>query len=226
MLTLARLHSAPEIFFSLQGEGPRLGVPAVFVRLAGCNLRCTWCDTPYSWTQGIPCEENDIARRILELLPPQTNSAGLVITGGEPLLQQNALATLLNQLPPKLHIEIETNGTLAPAPALAQRVNQWNISPKLPHAGNPAGKALRPDILATFAALPNSWFKFVVQQDSDWENIAALGLPPQRIILMPCATTRSELAEQAPRIADLCIRHGIRYGHRLHIALWSDAKGV
>lgn len=225
MLTLARLHSAPEIFFSLQGEGPRLGVPAVFVRLAGCNLRCTWCDTRYSWAQGIPCDEAEVARRIRELTAAN-GANGLVITGGEPLLQQEAIATLLTMLPADTFVEIETNGTIAPSPALVARVNQWNISPKLAHAGNPTAKALRPDILATLATLPHAWFKFVVQGESDWNDIAELSLPQQRIILMPCATTHAELEEQAPRIAELCIAHGVRYGHRLHVALWSDAKGV
>lgn len=225
MLTLARLHSEPELFFSLQGEGPRLGVPAVFVRLAGCNLRCTWCDTRYSWAPGIPLPETDVARRIRELLP-QTGTAGLIITGGEPLLQQQAIATLLDLLPSELYIEIETNGTIAPDSALIRRINQWNISPKLPHAGNHGKQPLPPGPLATFAALPNAWFKFVVQDPSDWDTIAALGLPQQRLILMPCATTRETLEQQAPRIAALCITHGVRYGHRLHVALWSDAKGV
>lgn len=221
MLTIARLHSEPEIFASLQGEGTRMGVPAVFLRLAGCNLHCRWCDTKHSWSKGIELSEAEIAQRIL-----QYGLRNLVITGGEPLLQQDALAELLTLLPADLFIEIETNGTLLPTPALAASVDQWNISPKLPHAGNDPCACLRPEVLSTFATLPHAWFKFVVQTPADWDSIAALGLPHERILLMPCATTREELLRQAPRIAQLCLEHRVRYAHRLHVALWSDTQGV
>lgn len=221
MLTLARLKSAPEIFYSLQGEGPRIGSPAVFLRLAGCNLRCRWCDTKYSWGEGIPISEAEAAERILAF-----GSPGLVITGGEPLLQQAALQNLLERLPRELSIEVETNGTLFPEEPLLHRIDQWNVSPKLDHAGNDSSLALQPDVLETFAALPNAWFKFVVESENDWAAIEQLHLPQQRIILMPCAANRETLTASAPAVAELCIRHRVRYGHRLHVSLWSDAKGV
>lgn len=221
MLTLARLKSAPEIFYSLQGEGPRIGSPAVFLRLAVCNLRCRWCDTKYSWGEGIPISEAEAAERILAF-----GSPGLVITGGEPLLQQAALQNLLERLPRELYIEVETNGTLFPEEPLRHHIDQWNVSPKLNHAGNDAHLALRRDVLERFAALPNAWFKFVVEGESDWAAIEALQLPQQRIILMPCAANRAALDAAAPAVAELCIRHRVRYGHRLHVALWSDTKGV
>lgn len=221
MLTLARLKSAPEIFYSLQGEGPRIGSPAVFLRLAGCNLRCRWCDTKYSWGEGIPISEAEAAERILAF-----GSPGLVITGGEPLLQQAALQNLLERLPRELYIEVETNGTLFPEEPLRHRIDQWNVSPKLNHAGNDAHLALRRDVLERFAALPNAWFKFVVESENDWAAIEQLHLPQQRIILMPCAANRETLTASAPAVAELCIRHRVRYGHRLHVSLWSDAKGV
>ena len=83
MLNIARLNSAPEIFYSLQGEGTRCGTPAVFLRLAGCNLACKWCDTKHSWGNGILCSVRDIAAHIRDY-----ECGALVITGGEPLLQQ------------------------------------------------------------------------------------------------------------------------------------------
>ena len=221
MLNIARLNSAPEIFYSLQGEGTRCGIPAVFLRLAGCNLACKWCDTKHSWGNGILCSTRDVAAHIEDY-----HCASLVITGGEPLMQQAPLEKLLSLLPDSLHVEVETNGTLVPTPALTRRINQWNISPKLLHSGNPQQKSHNPEALAFFASLPHAWFKFVVQSEQDWESIAALGLPQERILLMPCATTRAALEAARPAVVDMCLRHGVRLGDRLHLTLWDDKKGV
>lgn len=221
MLNIARLNSAPEIFYSLQGEGTRCGTPAVFLRLAGCNLACKWCDTKHSWGNGILCPESGTAGHIAGFA-----CDSLVITGGEPLLQQPALEKLLALLPQHMHVEVETNGTIIPTPALAARVNQWNVSPKLGHSGNPGEKAIHPGALQFFAAHPAAWFKFVVQCEADWPAIAALGLPQERIILMPCATTRAALETARPAVVDMCLRHRVRLGDRLHLNLWDDKKGV
>ena len=221
MLNIARLNSAPEIFYSLQGEGTRCGTPALFLRLAGCNLKCKWCDTKHSWGNGMLCSPAEIARHLLSF-----NCQSLVITGGEPLLQQPGLEKLLAHLPADMYIEVETNGTITPSAALETRINQWNISPKLPHAGNPGEKAIFPETLRHFASLPHAWFKFVVQQESDWAAIAALNLPRERTILMPCATTRAELETARPAVVEMCLRHGVRLGDRLHLTLWDNKKGV
>ena len=221
MLSIARLNSAPELFYSLQGEGTRCGTPAVFLRLAGCNLKCKWCDTKHSWRNGIECTPAGIAEKIASY-----SCDSLVITGGEPLLQQAELEALLQLLPADIHIEVETNGTIIPSSALVQRINQWNVSPKLHHSGNPGCDTLPAGRLRFFAGLQNAWFKFVVQQEADWADIAALGLPRQRIILMPCATTRAELETARPAVVDMCLRHGVRLGDRLHLTLWDNKKGV
>ncbi len=220
-MNLARLKSAPEIFYSLQGEGVRAGIPAVFLRLSACNLRCRWCDTRYSWKDGLVMDEADVADAILVHDCPS-----LVITGGEPLLQQKALTRLLALLPPDFFVEVETNGTLLPEEALAARVNQWNVSPKLAHSGNAPENALRPDVLARFAANERAWFKFVVQEEADWQAIEALHLPHEKIILMPCAATRAALAAARPAVARLCLLHGVRLGERLQLVLWDNQKGV
>ncbi len=220
-MNIARLKSEPEIFYSLQGEGPRCGTPAVFLRLAGCNLHCSWCDTRYSWVRGCELAVEAVAERLLSYGCPS-----IVITGGEPLLQSAELERLLELLPADFYVEVETNGTLPPTPALVGRVNQWNVSPKLSHSGNAPDCALCPAALAAFCATGRAWFKFVVQSESDWSSIAALGLPQQRIILMPCATTRAELTAARPSVAALCLKHRVRLGDRLHIVLWNDEKGV
>ncbi len=221
MLTVARLHSAPEIFCSLQGEGPRAGCPAVFLRLAGCNLRCAWCDTKHALGGGIAVGEAELAERLLRYRCP-----GLVITGGEPLMQQAGLVELLKLLPADLTIEVETNGTIAPCPELAERIDQWNVSPKLAHSGNSAADSLVAPALAALNATGKAWFKFVVRGEEDWPAIERMQLPQERLILMPCAADRAALDAAAPAVADLCIRQRVRYGHRLQVALWSDTKGV
>lgn len=220
-MRIARLNSAPEIFFSLQGEGSRVGTPAVFLRLAGCNLHCSWCDTKHSWSNAADVPEADVAASLCRYGCPN-----LVITGGEPLLQEESLVRLLSLLPQAMFAEVETNGTLVPHPALLARVNQWNVSPKLQHSGNREEQAICKAALGAFVACGRSWFKFVVQSESDWKAIAALHLPQERIMLMPCAATRKELDAERPKVARICLRHGVRMGERLHLVLWDDKKGV
>lgn len=219
-MNIARLKSEPEIFYSLQGEGPRTGTPAVFLRLSGCNLHCSWCDTRYSWLTGCELSVAEVAARVLSY-----DCTSLVITGGEPLLQAADIENLLALLPADMHVEVETNGTLPPTPVLAERVNQWNVSPKLAHSGNSAELAICPSALAAFVATGQAWFKFVVSSEEDWPAIAALNLPQQRIILMPCAATRADLTAARPAVAELCLRHRVRLGDRLHVVLWDDEKG-
>ena len=198
-----------------------MGSPAVFLRLAGCNLHCSWCDTKYSWAQGIEVTEEELAAQIMSY-----NSPGLVITGGEPLLQAKAIVHLLSLLPESLFVEVETNGTIAPLPELVQRVNQWNVSPKLAHSGNKQSAALCPAVLTTFAATQRAWFKFVVNGEEDWVAIEALHLPQERIILMPCASSTEQLQTARLAVVDLCLTHRVRFSDRLHVTLWGDKKGV
>lgn len=216
---IARLKDGAEIFYSLQGEGHLAGTPAVFIRLAGCNLRCSWCDTKYSWGNGVILSPTELARLVAGYACPH-----LVVTGGEPLLQQEELTELLSLLPSSVFVEVETNGTIVPCTALQERVNQWNVSPKLEHAGN--ANPPQQKVLVTFATLPNAWFKFVVVGEEDWAQIEALHLPQGRIILMPCATDRATLETARARVADMCLKHGVRMGDRLHIVLWNNKKGV
>jgi organic radical activating enzyme len=219
-MKIARLNSEPEIFYSIQGEGARTGSPVVFLRLAGCNLHCSWCDTKHSWGQGIELPEEDVAQRIMCYQAP-----GLVITGGEPLVQTQALEKLLPLLPADMFIEVETNGTIAPTPLLLQRINQWNVSPKLQHAGNKEC-TLVADVLRNFVKTQKAWFKFVVSGEEDWPSIQALKLPQDKIILMPCAATLEQLNDSRLKVVELCLTHKVRFGDRLHVALWGDKKGV
>ncbi|MFS0848061.1 7-carboxy-7-deazaguanine synthase QueE [Novosphingobium panipatense] len=236
----------PEIFASLQGEGPSMGQPSTFVRLSRCNLACQWCDTAYTWRftgdnrphrdalaferseNQVAMEEAALAERIAALVPDR-----LVITGGEPLLQGAALARMLavlDDLRPGMHVEMETNSTVAPHPALDARVNQYNVSPKLAHSGNPADLALLPKRLAAWAAEPRAYFKFVIATPDDLDEVRALretyAIPGARLFLMPEGRSSDVIRERSGWLADFCAANGLRFTDRLHIHLWGDTRGT
>ena len=236
----------PEIFASLQGEGPSAGRPSVFLRLSRCNLACRWCDTAYTWRftgdnrphrdaiafergeNQITLDERDVALRLLA--HPQDR---LVVTGGEPLLQAPALVRLLailKEARPRLHVEIETNGSVPPTQALDALVDQYNVSPKLAHSGNPADLALVPERLAHWAIEPRAFFKFVVATPDDLDEIAALqahyAIPSDRLFVMPEGTASAPLRERSAWLAEAAMKAGWRFTDRLHIHLYGDTRGT
>ncbi len=231
----------PEIFASLQGEGPSAGVPVAFVRLSRCNLACTWCDTAYTWrfddthehrddvtydrkANQVALDPEDAAARIAAL-----GQKRLVITGGEPLLQAGALAEMLVHLP-DISVEIETNGTVKAPARLDIRVDQYNVSPKLAHSGNPAGLALLPERLDGYASDPRAFFKFVIAQPDDVDEVLALNakwrFKPGHVFLMPEGTDSQTLRAREEWLSDLCLEHGFRMSDRLHIHLYGDTRGT
>lgn len=243
MLTLATtVPGEPEIFASLQGEGPSVGKPCTFVRLSRCNLACEWCDTAYTWrftgdnrphrdglaferaANQVMLEETEVAARIAAL-----GGTRLVVTGGEPLLQGPALARMLALLPSR-HVEVETNGSVESVPALAALVDQYNVSPKLAHSGNPASAALVPERLAAWAAEPKAWFKFVVAAPADLAEVAALvdtyRIAPPRVFLMPEGRDSETVRERLRWLAEACAERGFNLSDRLHIHLYGDTRGT
>ncbi len=232
----------PEIFASLQGEGPSAGKPCAFVRLSRCNLACVWCDTAYTWhfdgderahrdgrtydrkANQVSLSPLDAARSIDVLAPRR-----LVVTGGEPLLQAAALAEMAALLPEHA-IEVETNGTVEPSARFDAYVEQYTVSPKLAHSGNPATLALLPDRLAGWASEPRAVFKFVISAPADVTQVLALqagfGIAPERIFLMPEGTDSITLRDREKWLALLCIEHGFRLSDRLHIHLYGDTRGT
>lgn len=232
----------PEIFASLQGEGPSMGKPCAFIRLSRCNLACVWCDTAYTWrfegdtrphrsglaydrkANQMTLSEEDAAARIAAL-----GQQRLVVTGGEPLLQAAALARMLALLP-GIRVEIETNGTVAPPPALDALVRQYNVSPKLAHSGNAAMLALAPERLAQWAAEPRAAFKFVIAEPSDVDEVLGLmaqhAVPPERVYLMAEGTDPATLARREKWLAQLCLKHELTLSKRLHIELYGDTRGT
>ncbi|MDA7787900.1 7-carboxy-7-deazaguanine synthase QueE [Sphingomonadaceae bacterium] len=232
----------PEIFASVQGEGFAAGQPCTFIRLSRCNLACVWCDTAYTWhfdgderehRDGVTFErkpnqvtmaEADVAARIEEL-----GQRRIVITGGEPLLQAPALVKLLELLP-DAHVEIETNGTVAPGPQLDLRIDQFNVSPKLTHSGNARELALIPERLHAYASDSRATFKFVIANPADVDEVAGIvrefHIRPERVFLMPEGTDSATLREREKWLVPLCLEHGFRMSDRLHIHLFGDTRGT
>lgn len=140
--------SGDKVFFSVQGEGQTMGMPAVFLRLHNCNLSCGWCDTRYTWDKTKPEYWQESVDWTIAHAIEQISSypcTRLVMTGGEPLLQQAGITKLVVAIP-KWEIEIETNGTVQPVRNLAERC-QFNVSPKLSNSGIEMKRRIKPQVL-------------------------------------------------------------------------------
>ena len=251
MLRLARLQGQPEIFHSIQGEGKSIGVPSVFVRTSLCNLHCIWCDTDYTWNwvgtrfphqhDALPgyqkfdkktwiadCPVREVADAVSAF--PCRN---IILTGGEPMLQQAGLVELmraLRQQSPDYRFETETNGTLIPTADFDAAIDQYNVSPKLENSNNPRKLREKPKAYRFFAASPKANFKFVLANAQDLTEVLGLlenyAIQPAKVWLMPEATTREQLAERRVWLVDICKTYGFRYSDRLHIQIWGSKKGV
>src|SRR6187431_204705 len=206
-----------EIFESLQGEGLSAGAPCIFVRLAQCNLHCRWCDTKYTWDFERYRYEDEVREQSAAELAQIVNAATsrrLVLTGGEPLLQQRALKEFFARLAPDIAVEVETNGTIVPEPAALSRVNQWNVSPKLANAGDPEQFRIRPEALAMLRDSGRAYLKLVVNGDADFAEadslVARLGWPSDRVLLMPEAANRDQLRARSFAVAEALPRLSAR----------------
>jgi 7-carboxy-7-deazaguanine synthase len=219
-----------EIFYSVQGEGALVGVPSVFVRTSGCNLRCVWCDTPYtSWQP-----EGD--ERSVDSIVEEVNRHGaahVVITGGEPMIAPG-VAELTRRL--RQHITIETAGTVE----AEVRCDLMSISPKLENSvprerdgGRWAAQHERlryqPEVLRRLIARYPYQLKFVITQPDDLTEVrkmvAETGAANDHVILMPEGTDSTKLAERARWLVELCKSEGFRYSPRLHVDLWGNLRG-
>ena len=223
-----------EIFYSVQGEGTLVGVPSVFVRTSGCNLRCTWCDTPYtSWRpEGEELSVNEIAGRVSGF-----HASHVVITGGEPMIAPEIINLTRRLRDAGLHITIETAGTIH----ARLECDLMSISPKLSNStprqredGRWAAQHDRlryqPEVLKRLVAEYAYQLKFVVSSPRDLDEITALRdeleVPPSKVVLMPEGTDREALREKGLWLAEICKTHTYRYSPRLHIDLWGDRRGV
>jgi 7-carboxy-7-deazaguanine synthase len=222
-----------EIFYSLQGEGTRVGVPSVFVRLAGCPFRCRWCDTAYAWDYSAG-EELDPAQ-IVERVG-QWSCRSVVLTGGEPMMGADGAARAgFAELTARLkalgkHVTVETAGALF-MPDLA--CDLVSISPKLGNSTSLSHRQSRAcDSVALrqlIAAYPYQ-VKFVIESPEDIGEVREClrqlpAVDADRILLMPQARTREELLARAPMVAELCKETGFRFCDRLHVFLWGNERG-
>jgi 7-cyano-7-deazaguanosine (preQ0) biosynthesis protein QueE len=223
----------PEIFCSVQGEGVNIGKPAVFLRLGLCNLKCIWCDTKYTWDwetydqkeQLVEVPLEDVGQEILKY-----NRKYLVVTGGEPMIQQSQLIPLLENLKrSEFFIEIETNGTIVPGRRLLNLIDHWSVSPKLQNSGNPRLLREVPECYRLFAGTTSSHFKYVIQSKDDFKEVQTISdkydVAPDKIILMPEAQSREALLDRSKWLVELCKAQGYLFCTRLHILLWDNERG-
>ncbi|MEN0063600.1 MAG: 7-carboxy-7-deazaguanine synthase QueE [Myxococcota bacterium] len=247
MITLSQIRpGVPEIFESIQGEGPFVGRPSTFVRLSGCNLQCVWCDTPHTWNWEGTTFDHHSGRKyrrddevltlsdeeIVEVVATFASRA-FVLTGGEPLAQQRNLVSLMHALRrrwPKATFDLETNGTIAPRSEFDALATHYVVSPKLKNSGMPQAKRAT-SALEVFAASTKATFKIVVAgHDEELTEVrdlqARLGLAASRIMLMPEGTTPAQLDAHGPRVAAWCLEYGFRLSDRLHVRLYGDKRGT
>ena len=222
-----------EVFSSIQGEGIHAGKPSVFLRTALCNLKCVWCDTKYTWdwdnydyskeVHELPIEK--VIEKIKEFEPKH-----VVITGGEPLIQQNDIASLLSKLGDDYFVEVETDCTIIPNSAMLEHVNHWNVSPKTSNSGNSREAREIPQCYDFFAKLENSVFKFVIENESDLveidELITKYSIPKNKILLMPQASTKDELNLKKEEIEKIAKAKGLLFSSRLQVERWGNQRGT
>jgi 7-carboxy-7-deazaguanine synthase len=236
-----------EIFASLQGEGLLAGTPSTFVRTSGCNLRCAWCDTPYtSWEpEGESLSVADVFDRVRSL-----PSRHAVVTGGEPLLFPETLELCRLLRREGWHVTVETAGTVLPEepPRLVAEpiADLMSISPKLssatPPAGTPGGwrerheaSRRRDDVLRALLASGPCQLKFVIDSPADLAEAEAWltdlgfgsgGIDPATVCLMPQGRSDRELAQTVAWLEPACDRLGVAFAPRHHVAWFGHVRGT
>ena len=228
-----------EIFHSIQGEGPHVGKPAIFLRLAGCNLRCTWCDSKFTWNTPIN-RVNRTIKATNDRNKIETNNElikkiksypckHLVITGGEPLIQQDKLIPLLEELK-DYFIEVETNGSIPLR--ITKYIEQINCSPKLSNSGNKEYELMiKPEEKVIYKFVINS----TESENGDsrqWEDIKDIkhfikknNIPKSSVYLMPEGTNRTKIIESSKKLIEICKKEGYNFSPRLHVMIWGNKRG-
>ena len=226
-----------EIFYSLQGEGELTGVPSVFVRTSGCNLRCNWCDTPYASWQ--PEGKQMTVGEIVAAVRPHP-ARHVVLTGGEPMMAPDiqVLAAALKKL--DYHLTIETAATIVPAgitcdlASLSPKLKNSSPDERLDDTWRRKHENLRwqPEVVRAWLDRGSYQLKFVVAQATDLIEIETLlaslerEIPRAKVLLMPEGTTVEVLRARAVWLAELCKVRGYRYAPRLHVELYGNKRGT
>lgn len=227
----------------IQGEGKSTGKKVMFVRTSHCNLHCIWCDTPYTWNwTGTPflhpdkydkdkevhdIEVSDVIKKLLKL--GASDVKAVVISGGEPLLQQRELVTLLFLLKEAgFWVEVETNGTIEPTARFIELIDQFNCSPKLANSTDPKCMRERANALNAIQKSGKATFKFVVSSHDDIAEILSYveTYKMNEVYLMPEGRTVDELNAHEQMARELCVRHSFTFCQRLHIIEFGNKRGV
>jgi 7-carboxy-7-deazaguanine synthase len=227
-----------EIFYSIQGEGELSGVPSVFVRTSGCNLRCTWCDTPYaSWN---PEGSQQTVTQIVRAIEAHPQAKHVVLTGGEPMIAKELKVLAAEIKKTVRHITIETAATVPPEGIACDLAS---LSPKLLNSAPDAiehaawrkkheSTRWQPDVVRAWIDAYSYQFKFVVARPEDVDELehmlAALHreIPPHKVLLMPEAISLEKMRDRAAWLGELCKARGYRYAHRLHLELYGNKRGT
>ena len=217
---------------TLQGEGPSAGQAAAFVRLGGCNLRCLWCDTAYTWDQANYDLSRELSVRRTDDVAEEVLGLGLqlvILTGGEPALQAVEalhLTRLVQDAGPR--VEVETSGTV-PLQGLADAAALIVVSPKLSNAGLRPEARLRWDVLSGLSALSNTVFKFVVADPAELTEIdevaERLSLQRSKVWVMPEATESTDLLQRMAELAGPVAERGWSLTGRMQVLLWGNERG-
>jgi 7-carboxy-7-deazaguanine synthase len=220
-----------EVFYSLQGEGSLVGVPSVFIRTSGCNLRCAWCDTPYtSWQSEGTDQDLD---QILSAVRSFPAARHVVVTGGEPMIAPEIIPLTGRLRSLGLHITVETAGTVFQP----VECDLMSISPKLANS-TPSGAwsarhdklRIQPPVLEELMARYPYQLKFVIEKLADleevWALVTVLGADRERVILMPEGVDRDQLRERSVWLAEVAKDEGVRFSPRLHVELYGNRRGV
>jgi 7-carboxy-7-deazaguanine synthase len=212
-----------EIFYSIQGEGILTGTPSIFIRLAGCPIHCSWCDTKYAWdpNAGTGMSAEHILQNIKEY-----DCRYIVITGGEPMLnpQLPELTKLLKAS--DKHITIETAGIKF---IDSLNCDLMSISPKLSNSANT--KCLDFEVLKKLINRYNYQLKFIIDNESDISEILDIVKnieikDHQKVMLMPQAQNRNELIAKSPVVVEICKEYGFSFCQRLQIMLFDEKRGI
>jgi 6-pyruvoyltetrahydropterin 2'-reductase len=218
-----------EVFYdTIQGEGVFAGVPAVFMRMSGCTLDCSWCDT--EWRLGSRYTFEEIFDRFEqhEIIRRLEVGHHLILTGGSPLKQQDNLVRFLwnfiERYKFRPFIEIENECTLMPSSEMCAFIDTWNNSPKLANSGMKEVARIKPDVLKHISKFPTSWFKFVISNAWDYEEVKKdflrLGLINRhQVILMPEAATKEELLKRSAIVMEVAVLNGVRFSTRQQLIL-------
>ncbi|MFF4924207.1 7-carboxy-7-deazaguanine synthase QueE [Kitasatospora sp. NPDC001261] len=236
---------------TVQGEGSAAGRHCLFVRTFECNLECNFCDTAYTWAvtdekaaktrSGKRYERDEpkyglkhmdaaaVLDQLRALWDIEHRPTIIVISGGEPMMQQRELVPLLEQLRGWGHeVHVETAGTITPLAEFDELVTQYNISPKMASSGNRLSKRFKPEALTALRDTGRAWFKFVVTED--WETdlaevdriVEAVALPPQRVMVMPEGSDGRTNIITAQKMVDAALGRGFGLSFRTHVFLWND----